>query len=515
MIEVLAALFVIAAFLMFVLKRLDLPVAPIYIGTGFLVSYLAERVGYLEGGLGSEVLVQEIAVMGLGLLVFYSSSRFILDQRRRTTVDAFKTSSWLILVSFTLFAGISLFVGLEPAEAAMFGLAAAVGSTLFNSGRIEEQARENHIHGWITEDIQLFEDIIAVVGITVILSYGYGLGAVASLVLSMALILGALTFRDEFEKFGEYLVLGKEELYLLLGVSLFAGSVVGAELLGLTPLLGVFVGGILLADTELGVKIRERLSSVKDFFMAVAMFSIGALIDLPSFEHLIITLSLIVFVAAVKPLLATFSLRLQGYDYRTAFLSSSQLSEISEITLLAAVLTVPVMGTQTLSAVTVAFAATSIISRVTENRDDQLFEYLLGEEEYEPEMVDLPGNLEDHVIIAGFDYKGQRALNAVPDRYTKVIVDFDLERIEEAESSGLFHVLGDMNSGRTWKKLDYKNARLIVSGSRRKEINEAIKALETNAQKLYLGEDEISQETVNRRISEKLRETLEKEEKRS
>ncbi|EHK01823.1 hypothetical protein HRED_06822 [Candidatus Haloredivivus sp. G17] len=74
------------------------------------------------------------------------------------------------IVSFAGITGLSLYFGFNSLESLLFGVTGSVGSTLLDSGLVKEEARKNHIYGWITEDIDFYDDLFGIVVLTLILA---------------------------------------------------------------------------------------------------------------------------------------------------------------------------------------------------------------------------------------------------------------------------------------------------------------------------------------------------------
>ncbi|PSH02260.1 MAG: hypothetical protein BRC26_01465, partial [Nanohaloarchaea archaeon QH_8_44_6] len=143
----------IAGALLLLLKDTGIPEIPVYVVSGLLLSVfsnIASSQGLIPATFVESEIMRELALLGLGILVFYSTSSLVLDVKRSTTLSSFKTVLWLSTVSFAGFVGLSLTFGLNIYESVLFGVAAATGSTLMDSGLVKEEARKNHIYGWLT-----------------------------------------------------------------------------------------------------------------------------------------------------------------------------------------------------------------------------------------------------------------------------------------------------------------------------------------------------------------------------
>lgn len=498
----LAAAFIISAALLLAVNRYELPEIPIYLVSGMVLSFLIDQaleIGLISASPIEEVLMRELAFLGLGVMVFFATTRFVLDKNRSTSLDSFKASMWISMVSFAGFAGALSFIGLGFQESLLFGFAAAFSSSLIDSKVIEEEARSNHIHGWLTEDFNLYQDIVAVLAVSCLAALFTGSEMIALISGSLLFVSSALILRKKFSDVALKITGQENELIMLLGVSTLVSMVLISEQAGLTALPGLIAAGLLFTDTELGFEVRERLSSIKDFFTAIAFFSIGGILQLPGAMYLAAAVGLTLFVVVVRPLLTMMFLELQGYDLRTSFLVGAQTNEVSEVSALAALIFSSVIGSQAFSAIAVAFTASIVLSHLSEFYSHQIFERVLSEYEFNSEKESLPAKFEDHVIIAGFDHKTQGLIQEIPRQV--IVIDYDLERIIEAEESGVFHILGDLNSTRTWERAKVSQASIIVSAV--ESVPSKLGEIDTEAEKIL-----VTSERDSKEIEEELKKIL-------
>ncbi|EHK01421.1 hypothetical protein HRED_08406 [Candidatus Haloredivivus sp. G17] len=83
-----------------------------------------------------------------------------------------------------------------------------------DSGLVKEEARKNHIYGWITEDIDFYDDLFGIVVLTLILASVGGIVPFTGLLVSLVLILSALVLRDYFSRIIMKITGGENELVL-------------------------------------------------------------------------------------------------------------------------------------------------------------------------------------------------------------------------------------------------------------------------------------------------------------
>ena len=288
---------IISGLLLFAFKGFDIPEIPLYLLSGALMSSavsFGQANGYLSHSYIETGIVKELALLGLGILVFYTTSNIELDKRLKTSVDGFKSSLWLTATITGLVTGISLMIGFSRFESVLFGFASSVGSTMLDFGIVREKARSNHIYGRLTENRNFFTDILLVTGFSALITVYSSLRTVSGIMIVFTLITATLVSRKYFGSLMMKITDGVEEVLLLSGIMIFVSLSYTTEFFGLTALPGIFAAGLLLVDTELGYKIRERLSGIKDFFTALSFFSIGYLFSLPSGNYLIASIILII-----------------------------------------------------------------------------------------------------------------------------------------------------------------------------------------------------------------------------
>lgn len=496
----------IAGTLLVALNRTDIPEIPIYLGSGLLLSSLisiAQSGGIVSHEFIEAEIMREIALLGLSILIFYSTSGRLLDPKRSTAINSFKASMWLSLVSFAGVTGLSLYFGFNSLESLLFGVTASLGSTLLDSGLVKEEARKNHIYGWITEDIDFYDDLFGIVVLTLILASVGGIMPFTGLMVSMALILSALLMREYFSSLILKITGGENELVLLSGIATLISLVWITESTGVSALAGIYAAGLLLVNTELGFRVRERFTAVKDFFTALSFISIGYLLTLPDLRYVGAVTGLVLFASFIRPLFMTQVLRLQGYDLRTSFMASVQSAQISEIVVVGSLLLTPLTQSPVFETVAIGFTITTLIAHLVEDREQYIFDRIFSDYELDSEKSFVPNDIDNHVILAGYDWK-TKDLEKLVDKEV-IVADYSLERIQDADEKGLPHVLADLHSDKAWEKLEVEKASVIVSAINDPELINKIEGLDVEAEKILLTSDS---EEVRDELREMLAEAL-------
>ncbi len=269
------------------------------LGVAFVSGVLAQRlkqsaiVGYLLAGtlLGQAIFdrqtLSQWGELGVSLLLFSIGLEFSFRRLKSLGAVALLGGALQVGVTLAVFALLVAFTA--PAGAALaWGAVAAVSSTAIVLRVLVTRAEIDSVPGRTALGILLFQDIAVVplVLTLTLLSYGGGAGDIARHIgrtvaaagglvavfylLFYHLIPRVLTRRGVF---------ADRELVVLLAIVLAFGSSWAAHALGLSPALGAFLAGMLLAESPFAVQIRSDIGSLRTLFVTLFFTSVGMLAD--------------------------------------------------------------------------------------------------------------------------------------------------------------------------------------------------------------------------------------------
>ena len=196
--------------------------------------------------------------------------------------------------------------------------------------------------GEIVISVLLLQDFIAIV-ILVLLQGGTALetGWMASLLLLLSLpCLGALAYFLA-RYFLERLILrfdSIQEYLFLTAIGWCLGFAELAHVLGLSYEMGAFIAGVALATSRISTFISESLKPLRDFFLIMFFFSLGASFELPQLPSVIIPAGLLALTMLLaKPLVFRVLLVRAGESVKNSTELGFRLGQMSEFSLLIAV----------------------------------------------------------------------------------------------------------------------------------------------------------------------------------
>lgn len=318
----------------------------LYARQSLLVAYIV--LGALLGpwGLGFVTdpdLVRSISEFGIMFLLFllglHLQPQELLNMVRKTTVVTLVSS----LVFFVIGAAIALLFGFSQMEAVLIGGAATFSSTIIGLKLLPTTVLHHQRSGEVIISILLLQDLIAIVLLLVVQGSAGGempLGELLMTLLALPLLIG---FAWVFERFVLIALIRKfdkiQEYIFLMTIGWCLGIAELASVLGLSMEIGAFIAGITLASSPIALFIAESLKPLRDFFLVLFFFSLGAGFDLTMIDDVILP-SLILAVAMIlaKPPAFRVLLLRTGESEKRSHEVGFRLGQMSEFSLLLAVL---------------------------------------------------------------------------------------------------------------------------------------------------------------------------------
>ena len=160
----------------------------------------------------------------------------------------------------------------------------------------------------------------------------------------MIVMLG-LPFLLVFAYFAEQFVLVKlftrfnqsQEYVFLLSIGWCLGMAQVGQLFGLSGEIGAFIAGVALAASPISIYIAESLRPLRDFFLILFFFSVGAGFDFHAWRSILLpTIVLAALILLFKPMIFTFLLRISGEKGKVSREAGLRLGQGSEFSLLIA-----------------------------------------------------------------------------------------------------------------------------------------------------------------------------------
>jgi Kef-type K+ transport system membrane component KefB len=234
-------------------------------------------------------------------------------------------------------------MGYTAVESLVIGGGVMFSSTIVGLKLLPTTVLHHRHTGEIMISILLLQDVIAIVMMLFLQASGGERAVLANLgVLALALVgIGALAWLAErhvlvpliarFDVIQEYI--------FLLAIGWCLGLAELAHGLGLSREIGAFIAGVALASSKISLFIAESLKPLRDFFLIIFFFTLGAALDIRLLADVLVPAVLLAaLLLAVKPRVFRSLLLRNGETAPRATEIGVRLGQNSEFALLIAVL---------------------------------------------------------------------------------------------------------------------------------------------------------------------------------
>ncbi len=313
-----------------------------------LIAYIGMGVLFGPHALGLIDQVDAVAEMshiGIIFLLFLLG----LDMQPSALFAVLRKATSIALISCAAFAltgyGIAVLFGFSQTEALIFAMASMFSSTIIGIKLLPTTVLHHRHTGEMMVGLLLIQDFIAIFCLLVLLCGSsshfefkplllalIALPALAGMALvTVRYVLLPLLMR--FDRFHEYVFL------VAIGWCLSLAFI--AEHCYLSAEIGAFIAGITLATSPISQYIALSLKPLRDFFLILFFFALGAQLNIALLGDVI--LAALVFAVAMlvlKPLVFYALLRRQSERRALAWDMGFRLGQISEFSLLIALLAV-------------------------------------------------------------------------------------------------------------------------------------------------------------------------------
>lgn len=317
----------------------------LYTRQSLLVAYII--LGAILGPWGLKLvtdveIIQQVGEIGIVFLLFLLG----LHLQPQNLIHMLKKVTLVALVSSLIFAGIGYFIGrwfgLTATESLVLAAAMMFSSTIIGLKLLPTTILHHQHTGEVMISVLLMQDVIAIIVLILINGAGeagkFGLNDLLLVLIALPLL---TLFAFLVERYVLVKLLAKfdrtQEYVFLLSIGWCLGMSVIANRVGLSEDIGAFVAGVALASSPISLFIAESLKPLRDFFLVMFFFSVGATFNFGYTAQVVIPAFLLAFLMLVlKPLFFSLLLYKAGEKKSVASEVGMRLGQASEFSLLVA-----------------------------------------------------------------------------------------------------------------------------------------------------------------------------------
>ena len=313
----------------------------LYTRQPIIIAYIA--LGALLGPYGSGVianarLVNDAGHVGIIFLLFLLG----LDMQPRALLNSLRASSVVALLSSASFAaisgGLALLFGFSASDAWVIATALMFSSTIIGIKLLPTTVLHHRHLGEVLVALLLFQDLMAIILLVVLQSAGgpEDFSSVIRPLLMLPLLgigcWGAVRFVlipliSRFDRYHEYI--------FLLSIGWCLGVAEIALVLGLSAEIGAFMAGVAVATSPIAQYIAVSLKPLRDFFLVIFFFAVGAQFNLATLPAVLLPAMIIAAaLLTLKPVIYHGLLRGVSESHKLAWNLGFRLGQCSEFALL-------------------------------------------------------------------------------------------------------------------------------------------------------------------------------------
>lgn len=313
-----------------------------------IVAYIA--LGALLGPWGFSLVanshtVQEIGHVGIIFLLFLLG----LNLHPQKLVKLLREATLVTFVTSAIFAGVGFGVayafGFSLVESVVVGVAMMFSSTIVGLKLLPTTALHHRHTGEVIISVLLLQDIIAIVVLLLLQGFTSEGSRWVAMVPLLVGLPALVTIALALERYVLIPLISRfdtiQEYVFVVAIGWCLGLATLAEFAGLSYEIGAFIAGVALATNPISRYIAESLKPLRDFFLIMFFFSLGASFDLSTFPSVAVPgIILAAALLVVKPLAFKWLLRASDETPELSAEVGLRLGQASEFALMIAVLAV-------------------------------------------------------------------------------------------------------------------------------------------------------------------------------
>lgn len=453
----------------------------VLLGSALVLGMLFERLhqsailGYMLAGtlMGPHVLdvihsdsgMPVIAELGVSLLLFAIGLEFSAKRLIKMGRIALLGGTLQVCLTLGIGAGVALAFGNKGMVSIAIGAMVALSSTACVLRVLIDRAELDSVHGRASLGILLLQDVSVVPLVLLVTMIGdpqsstpsglfLGLGKAIGLILILVAAFYWISHQIIPRMLRALSMSRDRELLILLAAVLALGSAAAAHSLNLSPSLGAFIAGLMLAESPFATQIRSDVSALRILFITLFFASVGMLGE-PAWilQNFFMVAMVVLMIIVGKCVIISVIASHLGLNLRQAIATGLILAQVGEFGIVIAGvannsgLIVDDLFRLLISAILLNLFITPMIVRIAEPMG-RIIEATLPQSwrtQASLPSQEVPGEEPGgHVILVGYGPAGRHvAQEILRNEMASLVLDLRPHNVELARADGLHAELGD------------------------------------------------------------------------
>lgn len=427
--------------------------------------------------------LEVISEFGLILLLFIIGLELELPKILQAGKQLILTGilQFVICVAVGLFLfGVCLGSYYDQLSVLYLALLCALSSTAIVVKALYDKQEMDTLPGRITLGVLVIQDLWAILILAFQPNFQaiQGTVIVIALIKCMILVLSGYVLGRYVLKYVFGLIAKSPEVIVATSLGWCAIVVAIASWLGLSKEMGALIAGAVISSFPYSVFVSGKILPLRDFFLILFFVFLGMKMPFPSIPILAQALMLTVFIGLSRFLSVYPVLRWSGGGYRTAFIASLNLSQISEFSLVIAGMGVTLghISESLMGVFLYAMAISALIATYLIKYNHVLysawFSWTSGQKTSDDlsdkEISTSSQGVHPDILLLGYHRIARELvvslLERTPELLSQIrVIDFNLEVLKELQSLGVHAMYGDIANHEVLEHVRVEKARLIIS----------------------------------------------------
>ena len=284
-------------------------------------------------------LIKDISNIGIIFLLFLLG----LSLSPTKLIDLLKQTTFVTLLTSAVFASVgwafAMLAGFSTTHSLIIGVSCMFSSTIIGLKLLPTTVLHHRHTGEVIVSVLLLQDLIAIV---VLLTFQAASSdkslwiELAKLVVLLPILIAIAWILKEYVLLKLFKMFDKIQEYIfLLALAWCIGIAHLAHSIGFSYETGAFIAGITIATSPIALFISESLKPLRDFFLVLFFFALGAGLNLDSLDRIWLPAVLLGgAMLIVKPVVFRFALRKVSETNKLGWETGYRLGQMSEFSLL-------------------------------------------------------------------------------------------------------------------------------------------------------------------------------------
>jgi Kef-type K+ transport system membrane component KefB/Trk K+ transport system NAD-binding subunit len=440
---------------------------------GYLITGLIVGPQFLNIFRSTDIL-STFSEMGIAILLFivglHLNPSELKDYGKATLVIGVGQT----IISSVLGFFLSRALGFSIIPAIYIGVALSFSSTIVVLKLLTDNKELEKLHGKITIGILLVQDItaaLALVTVSTFASQGSGVLQILEIIIKgIALTLGlSIVSVYILPKLENFFAKSQEYLFLF---SLAWGFGLASlfNYFGFSIEIGALAAGVALSLSPYSMEISSKLKPLRDFFVVMFFIVLGSKITFLGLNTLLPKILIFsAFVLIAEPIIIMALTGLMGYSKRIGFLAGISLAQISEFSMILALLGVKLghIDQSTLSLITFLGIVTILVSTYFINYSKRIYPFfapflkIFERRKINKELATI-SNFD--VVLFGCNRVGYDFIKVFSKLDREFLaVDFDPDIVKELTEKGINCMYGDAEDSEFLDEISADKAKVVIS----------------------------------------------------